>query len=92
MSFYQAIAARAKSVESCICVGLDPDVNKLPRSVPRNGEGVLRYSGAFGDKRAKEDGTYANFVLVALESLNAGKPVAPGQTRPWGCGVKNPNL
>jgi orotidine-5'-phosphate decarboxylase len=43
VSFYQAIAARAKSVESCICVGLDPDVNKLPRSVPRNGEGVLRF-------------------------------------------------
>lgn len=53
-----------------------------------DGEGVLRYSGSFGDKRAKEDGSENNFVLVALEKLKAGEPVEPGRTRPWGCGVK----
>jgi peroxiredoxin len=52
--------------------------------------GVLRYQGAV------DDGPWAsgtldpahNFVLQALDALAAGKPVAPGRMRPYGCGVK----
>lgn len=88
-------AARAKyGIKQPMLMDYDGKVGRQygARTTPHmfliDGEGVLRYSGAFGEKRPKEDGTYANFVLVAIENLKAGKPVAPGQTRPWGCGVK----
>ncbi len=43
MSFTQAIDARATTIDSCVCVGLDPDLTKLPRSIDRNPEGAERF-------------------------------------------------
>lgn len=54
-------------------------------------DGVLVYKGAIDDKAGfdKEDlKTAKNYVLAALESLKAGKPVEPAETKPYGCGVK----
>ena len=88
-------SAREKfEIKQPMLVDHDGKVGRLygARTTPHmfviDGEGVLQYSGAFGDKRVKEDGSENNFVLVALEKLKAGEPVEPGQTRPWGCGVK----
>ena len=50
-----------------------------------DGEGVLRYMGAFGDRK---DPKGNNFVLAALKQMKAGETVSPDETRPWGCSVK----
>lgn len=43
MSFTKAIGARASSIGSCICVGLDPDLTKLPNSISPDGDGIVRF-------------------------------------------------
>ncbi|MBK37225.1 MAG: orotidine-5'-phosphate decarboxylase [Gemmatimonadetes bacterium] len=43
MSFTHTIAQRAASIDSCVCVGLDPDLNKLPRHLPRDAAGVTEF-------------------------------------------------
>jgi len=47
-----------------------------------DGDGVLRYQGAFSDQKN------TNYVLGAVKSIKAGKPVEPTHVRQWGCGVK----
>ena len=43
MSFTKAIDARASSIDSCICVGLDPDLTKLPNSISPDSDGIVRF-------------------------------------------------
>ena len=47
-----------------------------------DGEGVLRYMGAFSDQAE------TNYVLKAVTSIKNGSTVSPTEQRPWGCGVK----
>jgi peroxiredoxin len=49
-----------------------------------DGEGVLRYQGAFDDQ--KEDGT--NYVLTSVTAIKKGEKVEPTYVRQYGCGVK----
>lgn len=53
--------------------------------------GTLRYAGAIDDRPSANHESLAgatNFVAAALESLEAGKPVSPSSTTPYGCSVK----
>ena len=47
-----------------------------------DGEGVLRYMGAFSDQAE------TNYVLGAVTAIKNGSTVSPTEMRPWGCGVK----
>ena len=47
-----------------------------------DGEGVLRYSGAFSDQAE------TNYVLKTVTAIKNGSTVSPTEMRPWGCGVK----
>ncbi len=47
-----------------------------------DGEGVLRYMGAFSDRAE------TNYVLKAVTAIKNGSTVSPTEMRPWGCGVK----
>ena len=47
-----------------------------------DGEGVLRYMGAFSDQAE------TNYVLKAVTAIKNGSTVSPAEMRPWGCGVK----
>ena len=47
-----------------------------------DGDGVLRYMGAFSDRAE------TNYVLKAVTAIKNGSTVSPTEQRPWGCGVK----
>ena len=49
-----------------------------------DGEGVLRYQGAFDDQ--KKDGT--NYVLTSVTAIKKGEKVEPTYVRQYGCGVR----
>lgn len=54
-------------------------------------EGVLAYAGAIDDKPDADPASVKdakNYVLAALDDLNAGKAVETPTTAPYGCGVK----
>lgn len=54
-------------------------------------EGTLVYQGAIDSIRsvkAADIPKATNHVVAALEALKAGKPVAQGKTKPYGCSVK----
>ena len=53
--------------------------------------GALRYAGAIDDKptpnHASVNGA-KNFLIAAIDSVNAGDAVAVSETKPYGCAVK----
>ncbi|MGA0286590.1 MAG: redoxin family protein [Phycisphaerales bacterium] len=51
-----------------------------------DGEGVLRYQGAFDSDRNSTDGS--NYVLEAVTAIKNGETPSTASTRPYGCGVK----
>lgn len=56
-----------------------------------NKDGVLMYQGAIDDKptaRAEDTLKAHNYVLAALASVKAGKPVEKANTQAYGCDVK----
>jgi hypothetical protein len=56
-----------------------------------NAEGNVAYAGAIDsvpDTKAESIEGAANYVLAALDEINAGKPVTTASTTPYGCGVK----
>ena len=63
-------------------VGKAYGARTTPHMFVIDGEGVLRYQGAFSDKGSK------NYVLDAVTAIKAGNAPEPATTRPWGCGVK----
>lgn len=70
-------------------VGQALGARTTPHMFVIDGEGVLRYSGAYtDDPRFKDVEGCTNYVLNTLNQMAAGETVAPDQTRPWGCGVK----
>lgn len=53
--------------------------------------GTLAYAGAIDDQPTPDPKTVEgakNYVLAAIDDLEAGKPVETAQTQPYGCGVK----
>lgn len=55
-----------------------------------DGDGVLRYNGAYTDDKSfsKDADDRTNYVLNALNQIAAGETVSPDYVKPWGCGVK----
>ncbi|HRX85139.1 MAG TPA: thioredoxin family protein [Phycisphaerae bacterium] len=53
-------------------------------------DGKLVYSGALDNdpRNTKSGSEKVNYVRSALDDLEAGKPVATAETKPYGCGVK----
>ncbi len=49
-----------------------------------DGEGILRYQGAFDDQ--KDGGT--NYVLTSVTAIKKGEKVEPTYVRQYGCGVR----
>ena len=73
---------------------LDGTVGKMygARTTPHvfviDGEGVLRYQGAFdSDPVGKSDDT-TNYVINAVMQITEGETVTPDSTKPYGCSVK----
>ncbi|NWG93545.1 MAG: redoxin family protein [Parvularculaceae bacterium] len=53
--------------------------------------GVLRYQGAIDDKPSANHASVSgatNYLIAALQSVEAGEPVAVKETKPYGCSVK----
>jgi len=77
-------------------VDYDGTVGKMygARTTPHmfitDGEGVLRYQGAYtNDSNPKKtDPDAMNYVLNAVTQLMAGETVSPDYEKPWGCSVK----
>lgn len=63
-------------------VGRNYGAKTTPHMYVIDGEGVLRYAGAFSDKRK------TNYVLGAVKQIAAGEKVTPSEVKSWGCGVK----
>lgn len=66
-------------------VGKAYGARTTPHMYVIDGEGVLRYQGAFADRK---DMKGMNYVIGALEQIASGATVAPDATEPWGCSVK----
>lgn len=49
-----------------------------------DGDGILRYHGAFSDRSDKN----TNYVLNSVKSIKAGTEVKPTYVKQWGCGVR----
>ncbi len=53
-----------------------------------DGEGVLRYQGAFDDQRRGGKGLGTNYVLTSVTAIKKGEKVEPTYVKQYGCGVK----
>lgn len=71
------------------------DARTTPHMFVIDGEGVLRYHGAFDSdprgRNARTDGEVTNYVIQAVNQIKAGETVAPDYVKPWGCSVKLKN-
>lgn len=93
----KALTAEWKSKPDYVLLDADGAVGKAygakttPQMALIDKDGVLRYAGAIDDKpstsHASVEGA-TNYLLAALESVNAGEPVAVKETKPYGCSVK----
>ena len=63
-------------------VGKAYGAKTTPHMYVIDGEGVLRYQGALGDRKDR------NYVMDAVTAIKKGSTVQPASTRPYGCGVK----
>ena len=85
-----AEVAKELGITAPILIDGDTSVAKAygARTTPHvfviDGEGILRYHGAFDDREA--DGT--SYPLGAVKAIKAGTTVEPTYVRQWGCGVK----
>ena len=93
MSREDVVAADKKAVESLkiaspVLIDFDGKTGKAygakttPHMYVIDSMGMLRYSGALGDRKSK------NYVVDAVVALKNGSTVSPSETRPYGCGVK----
>lgn len=55
-----------------------------------DGEGILRYQGAFSNnpRGRKNPDEIINYVLQAVNQIHNGEDVKPDFVKPWGCSVK----
>ncbi len=80
--------AKELGIKTPILIDADTSVAKAynakttPHCYVIDGEGVLRYMGAFSDQAE------TNYVLKAVTAIKGGETVSPAETRPFGCGVK----
>ena len=80
--------AKAMKITAPILIDADTKVaaaygaKTTPHCYVIDGEGVLRYMGAFSDRAE------TNYVLKAVTAIKNGSTVSPAEMRPWGCGVK----
>jgi peroxiredoxin len=80
--------AKSLGIKTPILIDADTSVAKAykakttPHCYVIDGEGVLRYMGAFSDQAE------TNYVLKAVTAIKSGSTVSPAETRPFGCGVK----
>lgn len=49
LKFSERLKAAIQRTHGCLCVGLDVDLEKLPKGLPKNGEGALRFCRAIVD-------------------------------------------
>jgi peroxiredoxin len=95
----QAETDRKKFGSAATAVLLDEkgEVGKLygamttPHMYVIDKSGKLVYQGAIDDNphaELEETKKAKNYVVEAMEAVNAGKPVAVSQTKAYGCGVK----
>lgn len=79
---------RKFGIEGPILIDWDGKVGKAygARTTPHmfviDGDGILRYQGAFSDRKK------TNYVLNAVTSIKNGSTVEPTHVKQWGCGVK----
>jgi peroxiredoxin len=77
-------------IEAPILIDGDTSVAKAygAKSTPHmfviDGEGILRYHGAFSDRNDNKK----NYVLDTVKSIKAGSDVEPTYVKQWGCGVR----
>lgn len=82
----------ATGVKLPILMDYDGAVGKMygakttPHCYVIDGNGVLRYAGAF-DKDGK-DMDAENYVLAAVTAVKSGEAPATATSKPWGCSVK----
>ncbi len=72
-------------------VGKAYGAKTTPQMFVINTDGVLVYHGAIDSVRSADQDDIPkakNYVTGALAALKAGKPVEPGNTKPYGCSVK----
>ncbi|MEE2972604.1 MAG: redoxin domain-containing protein [Planctomycetota bacterium] len=80
--------AKARDITAPILIDADTKVaaaygaKTTPHCYVIDGDGVLRYMGAFSDMAE------TNYVLKAVTAIKNGSEVSPSQKKPWGCGVK----
>jgi peroxiredoxin len=73
-------------------VGKAYGAKRTPHMFVIDGEGVLRYHGAFTDDQgSRKAPNHTNYVLGALKQIAAGETVTPDHVREWGCTVKYAN-
>jgi peroxiredoxin len=64
------------------------DARTTPHVFVIDGEGILRYHGAFTEDSTFKKADATNYVLNALKQMKAGETVSPDYVKPWGCPVK----
>jgi peroxiredoxin len=72
-------------------IGKEYGASTTPHMFVIDASGNLAYAGAIDDQPSPDPKTVEgakNYVLAAIESLKARKPVETAQTQPYGCGVK----
>ncbi len=81
----------AKILDPSGTIGHLYEAQTTPHMFVIDEEGILAYAGAIDSKSSpnpKSIETATNYVLAALDDLDAGRPVATSQTQPYGCAVK----
>jgi peroxiredoxin len=72
-------------------IGKAYDAKTTPHMFVIDTEGNLAYAGAIDDNASPNPATIEgakNYVLAAIDNLQAGKTVETAQSAPYGCGVK----
>jgi orotidine-5'-phosphate decarboxylase len=64
MDYEAKLEARRQATDSALCIGLDPELERLPAGVPRDPAGVLQFTRAIVDATADLAATYKpNFAF-----------------------------
>ena len=72
-------------------IGKAYDAKTTPHMFVIDKEGTLAYAGAIDDNpspKPEDAATAKNYVLAALNDIEAGKPVETPTSQPYGCAVK----
>jgi peroxiredoxin len=72
-------------------IGKMYDAKTTPHMFVVDAEGMVAYAGAIDSIPSADKADVAeaeNYVLAAIDSLNAGEPVETAETQPYGCSVK----